>query len=72
MSGGGTQKNIRKALGAIKDSTRVGLAKVNSDYKVRILYPIWNVWQFWCLSCSTLEFIENLMRFTISLYFLML
>lgn len=30
---GGTQQSIRKALGAIKDSTRVGLAKVNSDYK---------------------------------------
>lgn len=34
MSGGGTQQSLRKALGAIKDSTRVGLAKVNSDYKV--------------------------------------
>ncbi|XP_077216072.1 putative clathrin assembly protein At5g35200 [Tasmannia lanceolata] len=33
MSGGGTQQSLRKALGAIKDSTTVGLAKVNSDYK---------------------------------------
>ncbi|XP_058112069.1 putative clathrin assembly protein At5g35200 [Magnolia sinica] len=33
MSGGGTQQSLRKALGAIKDSTKVGLAKVNSDYK---------------------------------------
>ncbi|BBN03291.1 hypothetical protein MPTK1_2g22330 [Marchantia polymorpha subsp. ruderalis] len=33
MAGGSTQQNIRKALGAIKDSTKVGLAKVNSDYK---------------------------------------
>ncbi|KAL6013444.1 hypothetical protein ACLOJK_003942 [Asimina triloba] len=33
MSGGGTQHSLRKALGAIKDSTTVGLAKVNSDYK---------------------------------------
>ncbi|XP_057487081.1 LOW QUALITY PROTEIN: putative clathrin assembly protein At5g35200 [Actinidia eriantha] len=33
MSGGGTQKSLRKALGAIKDSTTVNLAKVNSDYK---------------------------------------
>ncbi|OUZ99843.1 AP180 N-terminal homology (ANTH) domain [Macleaya cordata] len=33
MSGGGTQKSLRKALGALKDSTTVGLAKVNSDYK---------------------------------------
>lgn len=34
MSGGGTQKSFRKALGAIKDTTTVSLAKVNSDYKV--------------------------------------
>ncbi|KAI8030122.1 putative clathrin assembly protein [Camellia lanceoleosa] len=34
MLGGGTQKSLRKALGAIKDSTIVNLAKVNSsDYK---------------------------------------
>ncbi|XWS17102.1 hypothetical protein CRYUN_Cryun33cG0039000 [Craigia yunnanensis] len=33
MSGGGTQKSWRKALGAIKDTTTVSLAKVNSDYK---------------------------------------
>ncbi|XP_043721308.1 putative clathrin assembly protein At5g35200 isoform X2 [Telopea speciosissima] len=33
MSGGGTQNSLRKALGAIKDTTTVGLAKVNSDYK---------------------------------------
>ncbi|PKA57937.1 Putative clathrin assembly protein [Apostasia shenzhenica] len=33
MSGGGTQQSLRKYLGAIKDSTTVGLAKVNSDYK---------------------------------------
>ncbi|KAM1155145.1 hypothetical protein EV1_025843 [Malus domestica] len=30
---GGTQKSIRKALGALKDTTTVSLAKVNSDYK---------------------------------------
>ncbi|XP_065015630.1 putative clathrin assembly protein At5g35200 isoform X3 [Musa acuminata AAA Group] len=30
---GNTQQSIRKALGALKDSTTVGLAKVNSDYK---------------------------------------
>ncbi|XP_038987333.1 putative clathrin assembly protein At5g35200 isoform X2 [Phoenix dactylifera] len=30
---GSTQQSIRKALGALKDSTTVGLAKVNSDYK---------------------------------------
>lgn len=34
MSGGGTQHSLRKALGAIKDTTTVSLAKVNSDYKV--------------------------------------
>ncbi|KAF8392968.1 hypothetical protein HHK36_021209 [Tetracentron sinense] len=34
MAGGGsTQQSLRKALGALKDSTKVGLAKVNSDYK---------------------------------------
>lgn len=37
MSGGGTQKSLRKALGALKDTTTVSLAKVNSDYKVRLL-----------------------------------
>jgi hypothetical protein len=26
--------SLRKAYGALKDSTRVGLAKVNSDFKV--------------------------------------
>ncbi|KAF9612981.1 hypothetical protein IFM89_004784 [Coptis chinensis] len=30
---GSTQLNLRKALGALKDSTKVGLAKVNSEYK---------------------------------------
>lgn len=33
---GGTQKSLRKALGALKDTTTVSLAKVNSDYKVEI------------------------------------
>lgn len=33
-SAGSTQQSFRKALGALKDSTLVGLAKVNSDYKV--------------------------------------
>ncbi|KAI3786864.1 hypothetical protein L1987_40898 [Smallanthus sonchifolius] len=33
MSGGGTQNGLRKALGAIKDSTTVNIAKVSSDYK---------------------------------------
>ncbi|XP_042491341.1 putative clathrin assembly protein At5g35200 isoform X2 [Macadamia integrifolia] len=33
MSGGGSQNSLRKALGAIKDTTTVQLAKVNSDYK---------------------------------------
>lgn len=36
MSGGGSQQSLRKYLGAIKDTTTVSLAKVNSDYKVRI------------------------------------
>jgi hypothetical protein len=29
----------RKAYGALKDSTRVGLAKVNSDFKVNAMVP---------------------------------
>ncbi|KAG6662527.1 putative clathrin assembly protein At5g35200 [Carya illinoinensis] len=33
MSGAGTQNSLRKALGALKDTTTVSLAKVNSDYK---------------------------------------
>jgi hypothetical protein len=33
MAGLSTQQSLRKALGAIKDSTKVGLAKVNSSYK---------------------------------------
>ncbi|KAI4344184.1 hypothetical protein L6164_011439 [Bauhinia variegata] len=33
MSGGGTQKSLRKALGALKDTATVSLAKVNNDYK---------------------------------------
>ena len=47
MSGGGTQKSLRKALGAIKDTTTVSLAKVNSDYKVLtfVCGPI-----CWCFS----------------------
>ncbi|KAJ7955703.1 ENTH/ANTH/VHS superfamily protein [Quillaja saponaria] len=32
-AGGGTQRSLRKALRALKDSTTVGLAKVNSEYK---------------------------------------
>lgn len=31
---GSTQQSLRKALGTLKDSTKVGLAKVNSEYKV--------------------------------------
>ena len=29
-----SQQGLRKALGSIKDSTKIGLAKVNSTYKV--------------------------------------
>jgi len=48
MSGGGTQNSLRKALGAIKDTTTVSLAKVNSDYKVyrlhtMLLRALWTV-----------------------------
>lgn len=30
----GTFESFRKAYGALKDSTKVGLAKVNSEFKV--------------------------------------
>ncbi|CAM0913038.1 unnamed protein product [Alopecurus aequalis] len=33
MAGGGSQTSLRKYLGALKDTTTVSLAKVNSDYK---------------------------------------
>lgn len=35
MAVGGTQPVLRKYLGALKDTTTVSLAKVNSDYKVK-------------------------------------
>lgn len=38
MSGAGTQNSLRKALGALKDTTTVSLAKVNSDYKVLVIF----------------------------------
>ena len=34
-------ESFRKAYGALKDSTKVGLAKVNSDFKVCV--QIWNL-----------------------------
>jgi hypothetical protein len=37
MAVGGTQPALRKYLGALKDTTTVSLAKVNSDYKVKAL-----------------------------------
>ncbi|KAL2482725.1 putative clathrin assembly protein [Forsythia ovata] len=33
MSSGGSQNSLRKTLGALKDTTTVSLAKINSDYK---------------------------------------
>ncbi|CAN0838229.1 Putative clathrin assembly protein At5g35200 [Linum grandiflorum] len=32
-NGSGSQKKIRQAIGALKDTTKVGLVKVNSEYK---------------------------------------
>lgn len=32
---GNTQQTFRRAIGALKDSTKVGLAKVNSENKVK-------------------------------------
>lgn len=46
MAGGGTQQSLRKYLGALKDTTTVSLAKVNSDYKVGPL-----LWFLWMLNC---------------------
>jgi hypothetical protein len=34
----GTLQTWRKAYGALKDSTKVGLAHVNSDYAVRLSF----------------------------------
>jgi hypothetical protein len=34
MASGGT--SMRRYVGALKDSTTVGIAKVNSDYKVTV------------------------------------
>lgn len=36
----GTFKSFRKAYDALKDSTQVGLAKVNSEYKVMAYFEI--------------------------------
>ena len=49
---GGTQKSLRKALGALKDTTTVSLAKVNSDYKVEYtLLDMGSLDQVFCV-CS--------------------
>jgi len=40
MAVGGTQPTLRKYLGALKDTTTVSLAKVNSDYKVQTFFMI--------------------------------
>lgn len=49
MSGAGSQNSLRKALGALKDTTTVSLAKVNSDYKVYLIYmySFWGFFQPW-------------------------
>lgn len=41
---GGTQNSLRKALGALKDTTTVSLAKVNSDYKVDLDFNTHNLY----------------------------
>jgi len=45
-----SQQSLRKALGAIKDSTKVGLAKVNSTYKVGrcVAFGFFFWWQCVC------------------------
>lgn len=42
MPGGGKQSSLRKALGALKDTTTVSLAKVQSGYKVRRVNDSWS------------------------------
>ncbi|KAK6151715.1 hypothetical protein DH2020_014350 [Rehmannia glutinosa] len=37
MTTGGSQNSLRKTLGALKDTTTVSLAKINSDYKLSLL-----------------------------------
>lgn len=46
MAGGGT--SIRKYVGALKDTTTVSIAKVNSDYKVTMI-----------IMCYRLLFLQN-------------
>jgi len=41
----GTFRSLRKAYGALKDSTKVGLAKVNSEYKVHFFISLSNFHQ---------------------------
>ena len=36
----GSQQSLMKALGALKDTTTVTLAKVNSQYKVLLFLPV--------------------------------
>ena len=38
MAGGATQQSLRRALGALKDTTTVSLAKVNSEFKVLAIF----------------------------------
>jgi hypothetical protein len=47
MAVGGTQPVLRKYLGALKDTTTVSLAKVNSDYKVTACScsPLDSIWK---------------------------
>ena len=47
MDAGGTQPVLRKYLGALKDTTTVSLAKVNSDYKVTACScsPLDSIWK---------------------------
>jgi hypothetical protein len=45
MAVGGTQPTLRKYLGALKDTTTVSLAKVNSDYKVKTIF-IFHLYKF--------------------------
>lgn len=63
----GTFQSFRKAYGALKDSTKVGLAKVNSEFKVQVFFlqDLHNYLLFLLLHISYDYFLEKLFTFLI-------
>lgn len=49
----GTFQSFRKAYGALKDSTKVGLAKVNSEYKV--IYDLFIILYVKTHACTSMQ-----------------